>query len=61
MSAKPRLILRTINGQTVPEPVDPVERARARFGKPFCFEPGSTFKVRSTPLLQEWLATRTKT
>ena len=60
MSAKPRLILRTRDGVPVPEPVDPVERARARFGRPFCFEPGSTFKPRERPLLQDWLAARNR-
>ena len=58
MSAKPRLILRTRDGVPVPEPVDPVERARQRFGKKFCFEPGSTFKPRSTPLLTEWMQSK---
>ena len=37
-----------------------VDEARRRFGQPFAFEPGSRWKPRETPLLTEWMATRTR-
>ena len=55
---KPRLILRTIVGKSIPISADPVERARQRFGKQFAHEPGAKWKPRSTPLLTEWMQSK---
>lgn len=41
-------------------PETKLERARRRHGKPFAFESGTTWTPRETPLLTEWMATRTK-
>ena len=37
-----------------------VAEARKKHGKPFAHEKGSTFRPRETPLLTEWLSTRTR-
>ena len=58
MPSKPRLILKTVDGKAVPVNVDPVARARERFGAPFAHEPGATWKPRSTPFLTEWMQSR---
>lgn len=64
MSAKPHFKLTVIGNRPVtiaiPERETAVDAARRRFGKPFCYERGTTFKPRETPLLSEWLATRIK-
>ena len=58
MQSKPRLVIR--DGRPVPVSVDPVARARERFGQAFAHQPGSTWRPRSTPLLNDWLATRNR-
>jgi hypothetical protein len=35
-----------------------VARARERFGQPFAYEPGATWRQRPERLLTEWLARR---
>lgn len=60
-AAKPRF--RVIAGRPVQVPAEPasqVDKARARFGKAFAHEPGSTWERHATPVLTAWLATRTK-
>ena len=58
---KPHLKLVGDGAVQVARPVSAaVAKARQRHGKPFAHESGSTFKPRETPLLTEWMATRTR-
>lgn len=41
-----------------PVPLDPIKRARKRFGQPFCWELGSKWKANPVPLLTRWQADR---
>ena len=47
---KPRL--RIVDGQ--PVPMSPLHRARAKFGRPFCYEQGSNYLRNPEPVLSRW-------
>lgn len=58
---KPHLKLVGQEAIPVPRPLSPaVAEARQKHGKPFAHEKDSTFKLRETPLLTEWLSMRTR-
>ena len=56
MSSKPRIrLLPAVEASTMPgEPVTPLERARARFGRAFAHEPGSDYLRYPEPVLTRW-------
>ena len=56
---KPHIKLH-IASPKISDPNSIIQRARLRFGQKFAFEPGSTWKPRETPLLDEWKANRIK-
>jgi len=53
MTAKPRIRLTVIDG-AVTIPTNPLERAKARFGRKFAHEPGTDFLRHPELVLSRW-------